>query len=56
MSGTLNCLKCGQTVEAESFEKADELIDHAATSKKCSGDPKNMVWYESTHQKTSKKK
>jgi len=54
MSGTLHCLKCGQVVEAESFAKADELIDHAKTSKKCSGDPKNLVWYESPT-KTSKK-
>ena len=46
MSGILHCLKCGQTVKAESFDKADELIDHAATSKECSGNPSYMQWTE----------
>lgn len=42
--GKLYCLKCAQTVEAPSFAQADSLIDHAGTSKKCSGNPDYMRW------------
>ena len=42
--GTLNCLKCAQTVEAKTFKEADVLIDHAACSRKCSGNPDYMRW------------
>ena len=42
--GTLNCLKCAQTVEAPTFAEADVLINHAACSRKCSGDESYMRW------------
>jgi hypothetical protein len=42
--GTLYCLKCAQTVKAKTLAEADVLIDHAATSKKCSGNTDYMRW------------
>lgn len=42
--GKLTCLKCKATAEAPTFEKADSLIDHAASSIKCSGSPDYLVW------------
>jgi len=42
--GTLNCLKCAQTVDAPSFAQADSIIDHAACSRTCSGNPDYMRW------------
>ena len=42
--GTLTCLKCAQTIEAPSFAQADVLINHAANSRKCSGNPDYMRW------------
>lgn len=42
--GTLYCLKCAQTAEADTFAEADERIDHAATSKRCSGNLNYMRW------------
>jgi len=44
MSGVLYCLKCAQTVEADSFEQADALINHASGSKSCSGNTDYMRW------------
>lgn len=42
--GTLYCLKCAQTAEADTFDKADELIDHAGSSKQCSGNQSYLRW------------
>ncbi len=42
--GKLYCLKCTQSAEASTFEQADILIDHAASSKKCSGNPDYLRW------------
>ena len=44
MTGTLLCLKCAQSVDADSFSEADVIINHAATSKQCSGDLSYMRW------------
>lgn len=42
--GTLFCLKCAQSVTADTFAEADVLINHAATSKQCSGNLSYMRW------------
>ncbi|MDH3833834.1 MAG: hypothetical protein OES34_06700 [Nitrosopumilus sp.] len=42
--GTLYCLKCKQTVEADTFAEADSLIDHGAKSIKCSADKSYIRW------------
>ncbi len=44
MTGTLLCLKCAQSVDADSFGEADVIINHAATSKQCSGNLSYMRW------------
>ena len=42
--GKLVCLKCKETVEAETFSEADSLIDHAVNSQTCSGSPSYLRW------------
>jgi len=42
--GTLYCLKCKQTVEADTFAEADSLIDHGAKSIKCSAAREYIRW------------
>ena len=45
--GTLECQRCTATAEADTFEEADSLIDHAygrIISRDCAGDEKDLVW------------
>jgi len=47
MMGKLICTKCKATAEASTFEKADELIDHARgvlRGKPCQANPLNLLW------------
>ena len=45
--GTLSCIRCKATAEGNTFEEADEKIDHAIGTSKgwpCSGNPDFLVW------------
>ena len=43
--GTLKCVKCGITAEADNKIEALSKIDHAVNSKKCDGKDENCAWY-----------
>lgn len=43
--GTLKCIVCGITAEADNKDEAIAKIDHAANSKKCDGKDSNCTWY-----------
>jgi len=43
--GVLVCKKCGANAEADTQEKANEIIDHAATKVKCEGTEDLELWY-----------
>jgi len=45
--GKLKCQRCTATAEADTFEEADSLIDHAygrIISRPCAGDDKDLIW------------
>lgn len=45
--GFLRCSKCKAIAEGDTFEDADELIDHGIgllAGNGCAGDPANMTW------------
>ncbi len=45
--GKLSCSRCGASAEADSREKADELIDHARgqmIGRPCSGKQSDLTW------------
>jgi len=45
--GVLSCQRCGATAEGETFEQADERIDHAVGLSKgraCSGKTSDLIW------------
>lgn len=45
--GVLKCARCQQFAEASTQKKADELINHAASSKvRCAGLADHLVWHE----------
>ena len=45
--GKLLCIKCKAHAEGKTRDDADVLIDHAATSIKCSGKQSYMQWTDS---------
>ncbi len=45
--GVLSCKRCGAHADADTREKADDLIDHAVgrmIGKPCSGKQSDLVW------------
>ncbi len=45
--GSLICITCGAKAEGDTFDVADDLIDHSigtAKGKPCGGDPRDMTW------------
>lgn len=42
--GRLHCLRCKEEVEADTFDEATAIIDHAAKSIKCNGKDENLRW------------
>jgi len=44
--GTIQCVKCFITAEADNMVEGLSKIDHAANSKKCDGKDENCVFYK----------
>ena len=52
--GKLSCQRCGATAEGETFEEADERIDHAlglSKGRPCSGKQSDLIWEGSSEKR-----